>query len=117
LPRPQAKVIRALARTVHNGLIRFERVVDSNAFLVRLSEVAGIGESTAEWVAMRALREPDAFPSADRDLAHALALESSSELEQRSLAWRPWRAYAAIYLWTFGDEIGSSRKCIRSFRR
>src|SRR6266478_2811947 len=54
---------------------------------------------------MRALREPDAFPSADRDLARVLALGSSSEFEQRSQAWRPWRAYAAIYLWTFTGEI------------
>ena len=105
LSRPAADAIRALARAVRNGQISFEKVADSNAFLGRLSEVAGIGESTAQWVAMRTLREPDAFPSADRDLARVLALGSSSEFEQRSLAWRPWRAYAAIYLWTLAGEI------------
>ena len=105
LTRPQAAAIRALARAVRNGFISFERVADSDAFLTRLSEVPGIGESTAQWVVMRALREPDAFPSADRDLARVLALGSSSEFEQRSQAWRPWRAYAAIYLWTFTGEI------------
>jgi AraC family transcriptional regulator of adaptative response / DNA-3-methyladenine glycosylase II len=105
VPRAQAYAIRALARAVHNGQIKFEKVTDSNAFLTRLSEVPGIGDSTAQWVAMRALREPDAFPSADRDLARVLALGSSSEFEQRSLDWRPWRAYAAIYLWTFAGEI------------
>jgi AraC family transcriptional regulator, regulatory protein of adaptative response / DNA-3-methyladenine glycosylase II len=103
--RPQADAIRALARAVRYGQISFEKLVDSNAFLARLSEVPGIGESTAQWVAMRALRDPDAFPSADCDLARVLALGSSSEFEQRSLAWRPWRAYAAIYLWTFAGEI------------
>ncbi len=105
LTRPQAAAIRALARAVGNGFISFERVADCDAFLTRLSEVPGIGESAAQWVVMRALREPDAFPSADRDLARVLALGSSSEFEQRSQAWRPWRAYAAIYLWTFTGEI------------
>ncbi len=105
LTRPQAAAIRGLARAVRNGFISFERVADSDAFLTRLSEVPGIGESAAQWVVMRALREPDAFPSADRDLARVLALGSLSEFEQRSQAWRPWRAYAAIYLWTFTGEI------------
>ena len=103
--RRQADAIRALARAVRYGQISFEKLVDSNTFFARLSDVPGIGESTAQWVAMRALREPDAFPSADRYLARVLALGSSSEFEQRSLAWRPWRAYAAIYLWTFAGEI------------
>jgi AraC family transcriptional regulator of adaptative response / DNA-3-methyladenine glycosylase II len=105
LLRPQADAIRALARAVRAGQISFEKVVDSDAILMRLAEIPGTGESTAQWVAIRNLREPDAFPSADRHLARALALGSSSEFEQRSLAWRPWRAYAAIYLWTFAGEI------------
>ena len=105
LLRTQADAIRALARAVRNGQISFEKVVDSSEFLTRLSEVPGIGESTAQWVAVRTLCEPDAFPSADRDLAGVLRLRSSSEFEQRSLAWTPWRAYAAIYLWTFAREI------------
>ena len=102
LPRPQADAIRALARAVRDGRISFEKVVNSNAFLIGLSEIPGIEESTAQWTAVRYLREPDAFPSADSDLACALDLGSA---KRRSLAWRPWRAYAAIYLWTFGREI------------
>jgi AraC family transcriptional regulator of adaptative response / DNA-3-methyladenine glycosylase II len=105
IPRQQADAIRALTRAVRNGLISFEKVVNSNALLTWLSEFPGIGEPIAQWVAIRGLGEPDAFPSADTDLACALALNSSSEFEQRSLAWRPWRAYAAVYLWTFATEI------------
>jgi len=105
LPRAQADAVSALARAVRAGQISFEKVVDSDAFLRRLCEVPGIGEWTAQWVAVRAVREPDAFPSADRHLADTLNLGSSSELEKYSLAWRPWRAYAAIYLWTFAGEI------------
>jgi len=105
MPRAQADAIRALARAVRDGQINFEKVLDSSAFVARLSEIPGIGEWPTQAVAMRALREPDAFPSADRGLAHPLALANSNELEQRSQAWRPWRAYAAIYLWTFAEEI------------
>ena len=79
--------------------------MDSNVFLTRLSEIPGIGESTRQWVALRALRDPDAFPAADRALARVLSLGTSTDFEQHSLAWRPWRGYAAIYLWTFGAEI------------
>lgn len=105
VPGPQADAIRALARAVRDGQISFEKVADTDAFLSQLSQIQGITESVAQWVAMRALREPDAFPFADRDLASVLALGSSSEFERRSVAWRPWRAYAAIYLWTFANEI------------
>jgi AraC family transcriptional regulator of adaptative response / DNA-3-methyladenine glycosylase II len=108
--RPEADGIRGLARAVRNGQISFEKVADFNAFLIQLSELPGIAECTAQWVAMRALRAPDAFPSADRDLACALALGSSSEFDQRSQAWRPWRAYAAVYLWNFASEIGACGK-------
>jgi 3-methyladenine DNA glycosylase/8-oxoguanine DNA glycosylase len=67
-------------------------------------EVRSIGKWTAQYVAMRALGEPDAFPSADVGLLRALGLRSSRELEQRSEAWRPWRAYAAMYLWNIPSE-------------
>jgi 3-methyladenine DNA glycosylase/8-oxoguanine DNA glycosylase len=50
-------------------------------------------------VAMRALGEPDAFPSSDLGLLRALNMSSVRELERRAEAWRPWRAYAAMYLW------------------
>ena len=106
VPGPQADAIRALARAVHCGQIRFERVADTDAFFSRLSAIPGITDSVAQWVAVRALREPDAFPSADRDLALSLGISSSMEFEQCSLAWRPWRAYAAIYLRTFAGDFG-----------
>jgi len=102
----RADTIRALARGVCDGKIRFEGVVESDAFLNRLCEIPGIGKWTAQYVAMRALGEPDAFPSSDLGLLHALALGSPRELEQRAEAWRPWRAYAAMYLWRMASESG-----------
>src|SRR5580700_4492274 len=113
----RAETIRTLARAVCEGRIIFERVADSDAFLNRLCEIPGIGKWTAQYVAMRALREPDAFPSSDIGLLRAMSLESSRELENRAEAWRPWRAYAAMYLWKiFGEskvrveKISSNRK-------
>ena len=106
VPTPQANAIRVLARAIHNGQISFEKVADTGALLSRLCGIPGITLAAAQWVAMRALREPDAFPSADRDLALSLGMASSVEFEQRSLAWRPWRAYAAIYLRTFSSDFG-----------
>jgi AraC family transcriptional regulator of adaptative response / DNA-3-methyladenine glycosylase II len=100
LPRARAETIQTLARAVCHGQILFDRIVDSEAFLTRLREIPGIGKWTAQYVAMRALAEPDAFPCGDLGLLHALKLESSRELEQRAEAWRPWRAYAAMYLWS-----------------
>ena len=117
MPGARAETIRALARAVRDGKIKFEGVVDSDAFLNRLCEIPGIGKWTAQYVAMRALREPDAFPSSDIGLLRAMSLESSRELENRAEAWRPWRAYAAMYLWNIfgeskvrGEKISSNRK-------
>jgi AraC family transcriptional regulator of adaptative response / DNA-3-methyladenine glycosylase II len=100
----RAETIRALARAVCAGKINFEGIVDSDAFLHRLCEIPGIGKWTAQYVAMRALGEPDAFPSADLGLLRALDLGTARELEQLAEGWRPWRAYAAMYLWRIASQ-------------
>ena len=99
LTQKRAQTIRTLARAVCNGKISFERIVGADTFMAQLAEIPGIGSWTAQYIAMRALREPDAFPSADVGLLHVLGLKNSSELEKRAETWRPWRSYAAIYLW------------------
>jgi AraC family transcriptional regulator of adaptative response / DNA-3-methyladenine glycosylase II len=104
LPGARAETIRALARAVCDRRISFEGVVDSDALLNRLCEIPGIGKWTAQYVAMRALTEPDAFPIGDLGLLRATALASSRELEHRAEAWRPWRAYAAMYLWRIAGQ-------------
>ena len=104
LTSARAETIRALARAVCDGQISFEGIAESDAFLTRLCEIPGIGQWTAQYVAMRALGEPDAFPSGDLGLLRALELKSVRELERRAEAWRPWRAYAAMYLWNVAGE-------------
>jgi len=96
----RAETIRALARAVRDGQIKFDGIIDSDAFLARLLEIPGIGPWTAQYVAMRALGEPDAFPPGDGALLSTLHLASDAELRERAEAWRPWRAYAAMYLWS-----------------
>jgi len=123
LTRARAETTRALARAVCDGRINFAGITEVDAFLNRLCEIPGIGKWTAQYVAMRALGEPDAFPSGDLGLLRALALENSRELEQRAEAWRPWRAYAAMYLWNTASKrkvessaSGASWECTASER-
>jgi AraC family transcriptional regulator of adaptative response / DNA-3-methyladenine glycosylase II len=104
MPKARSETIRALARAVCGGQISFEGVDNSEDFLARMCDIPGIGKWTAQYVAMRALGEPDAFPSGDIGLLRALGLTSPRELERRAEAWRPWRAYASMYLWTIASE-------------
>ena len=104
LREERAETIHALARAVCDGAISFDRVIDSDAFSAQLREIPGIGCWTAQYVAMRALREPDALPTGDAGLLRALGLRTQCELEKRAEAWRPWRSYASMYLWSTANE-------------
>jgi 3-methyladenine DNA glycosylase/8-oxoguanine DNA glycosylase len=99
LTTARASTLRSLARAIAEGKISFENVADSTDLLTRLCEIPGIGPWTAQYVALRALGEPDAFPSTDLGLLRALRISNPRELERRAEAWRPWRAYAAVHLW------------------
>ncbi len=103
LPRTRAGAIRALARAVHDGRLALDVPLDPQAVVAGLEGLPGIGPWTAQYIAMRALREPDAFPTSDLGLRRA-ASDSPRPLSERELArraehWRPWRAYAAMALW------------------
>jgi AraC family transcriptional regulator, regulatory protein of adaptative response / DNA-3-methyladenine glycosylase II len=114
LTKARGETIRSLARAVCEGRIRFEGIVETGAFLERLCEISGIGAWSAQYVAMRALGEPDAFPAGDLRLLRAMNLTSSRELERRSEAWRPWRAYATMYLWNdFSEKKIKGNKSLR----
>lgn len=91
----RASTLRALARAVRDGGVVFDGVSTIEA----LRAIPGIGDWTAQYVAMRALNEPDAFPSGDLILRRMAGDLSARELERRSDAWRPWRAYAVMLLW------------------
>jgi len=110
LTKARAETIRALARAVSDRRISFDGVVDSDAFQAKLCEIPGIGKWTAQYVAMRALGDPDAFPSSDLGLLRATGLSSFRDLEGLAEAWRPWRAYGAMYLWSLASDARTSSK-------
>jgi AraC family transcriptional regulator, regulatory protein of adaptative response / DNA-3-methyladenine glycosylase II len=95
----RATTIRALARAVDSREIVLEPGLDPEVVITRLRELPGIGDWTAQYIAMRALRWPDAFPAGDLGLLRAWGETSIHRLRDAARAWRPWRAYAAIYLW------------------
>jgi AraC family transcriptional regulator of adaptative response / DNA-3-methyladenine glycosylase II len=95
----RAATIRRLAQAVCDGALTLAPAGDSGAAMSALTDVPGIGPWTASYVAMRALGEPDAFPAGDLVLRRMAGNLTARELERRSQAWRPWRAYAVMLLW------------------
>ncbi len=98
----RAETIRGVARALLDGRVDFnaERTLDDAT--ARWTALPGIGPWTAQYIALRALGHPDAFPGGDLVLRRAAGGESaptSRALSIRAEAWRPWRAYAAIQLW------------------
>jgi AraC family transcriptional regulator of adaptative response / DNA-3-methyladenine glycosylase II len=105
MPKSRADTLRALAAAVAADPRFFDANRDLDEAIRQLRSVRGVGDWTAHYIALRQLREPDAFPHADVALSRALAAcegrrRSSSELLLRAEAWRPWRAYAAQHLWS-----------------
>jgi AraC family transcriptional regulator of adaptative response / DNA-3-methyladenine glycosylase II len=106
----RAETIRVLAGRVADGAIALGSGIDAAATLSALRALPCIVAWTAQYVAMRALGEPDAFPSGDRVLRRMAGAPTARELERRSEAWRPWRAYAVMLLWQEATEDGTSRR-------
>lgn len=104
LPRKRAEAVRALARAVSEGSIAFNATNNVDEFQARLCQLPGIGDWTAQYIAMRAMGDPDAFPASDLGLQRVAALNHELELTKRAEAWRPWRSYAAMYLWQETEE-------------
>jgi AraC family transcriptional regulator of adaptative response / DNA-3-methyladenine glycosylase II len=107
MPRARAAALSALAASAAGDARLFNPDQDLDAAVARLRALPGIGEWTAQYIAMRALREPDAFPAADIGLLRAMSATDGTRptptaLLARAEAWRPWRAYAAQHLWTAG---------------
>jgi AraC family transcriptional regulator of adaptative response / DNA-3-methyladenine glycosylase II len=96
---PRAESILSLALAVSQRQIDLGPGLDPDAIASALQALPGIGDWTAQYIAMRALRWPDAFPAGDLGLMKALGEKSVRLLRAGSEAWRPWRAYAAMYLW------------------
>ncbi|MEK7470243.1 MAG: Ada metal-binding domain-containing protein [Planctomycetota bacterium] len=95
----RARCIVALARAIRGGRIRLAPGSDVEETRARLCSIPGIGPWTAEYIAMRTLAWPDAFPHTDLGIRRALRTDNPVKILAIAEKWRPWRAYAAIALW------------------
>jgi len=114
MPAARGRAILSLAAAAAADRRLFEPSRSLEDAIDRLRALPGIGEWTAQYIAMRALREPDAFPAADIGLLRASAAADGrptpAELLIRAAAWCPWRAYAAVHLWSAGPATHGSAK-------
>jgi AraC family transcriptional regulator of adaptative response / DNA-3-methyladenine glycosylase II len=113
MPKARALALTSLAQAISSDAAIFSRGASLEAAIAKLRSLPGIGEWTAQYIAMRELREPDAFPAADIGLMRAMAQPdgsrpSPSELLSLAERWRPWRAYAAVHLWAAGIAPSAS---------
>lgn len=95
----RARTILALAENIVSGNLSLFPGADIPTTLEKLRALPGIGEWTAQYIAMRALAWPDAFPHTDLGLRKALHENSPKRILQAGEAWHPWRAYATMHLW------------------
>jgi AraC family transcriptional regulator of adaptative response / DNA-3-methyladenine glycosylase II len=113
MPRARSSALAALARAADDDAALFEPAATVEDAVRRLRALPGIGEWTAQYIALRALREPDAFPAADIGLQRSLAdpagvRPSTAALLARAEAWRPWRGYGALHLWTTPNPLSGA---------
>lgn len=99
ITRSRVAALQALARVLADGLELAPHVDQADARR-RLLAVKGIGPWTADYVALRCLRDDDAFPSGDLILRRALGAKTPAEAIRLAEPWRPWRGYATLHLWT-----------------
>jgi AraC family transcriptional regulator, regulatory protein of adaptative response / DNA-3-methyladenine glycosylase II len=106
ITKARSQAIESLAATMIENpqlLQGFQTLDDA---VKQLCKLPGIGDWTAHYIAMRSLREPDAFPAGDLALLRSISkhdpLMTKAKLAKRAENWRPWRAYAAMYLWSAG---------------
>lgn len=102
LPKTRASTLRGLAAACADGRVDFDTGQGLVSLVERLVALPGIGPWTAQYVAMRALSQPDAFPAGDlvlRKIAGGDQPMSERALQALSQRWRPWRAYAVMLMW------------------
>lgn len=97
--RQRQTALQAIAREVASGKLALHAGADVPSTIAALQELPGIGAWTAQYIAMRALRWPDAFPAGDVALQKALGVTTARAASEASQAWRPWRSYAVLRAW------------------
>jgi AraC family transcriptional regulator of adaptative response / DNA-3-methyladenine glycosylase II len=95
----RAETIIALAKAISSGELLLEPGNRVEGTLHQLRKIPGVGEWTAQYIAMRGLSWPDAFPHTDLGIIKALGEKNPKKVLAMTEKWRPWRAYAALHLW------------------
>ena len=105
----RCRSIIALAQAQESGVLSLDGGTQHNPdeAIARLAELPGIGPWTANYIAMRALRWPDAFPKEDIAVRNNLGGITTKEAEAISQAWRPWRSYAVMHVWRMPHPLGA----------
>jgi AraC family transcriptional regulator of adaptative response / DNA-3-methyladenine glycosylase II len=103
----RAACVRDIARAIHEKQLCLEPGPEPATVIEHLQAIRGIGEWTAHYIAMRALRWPDAYPHGDLGLRKALGANSARQVRDAAEVWRPWRAYAAVHLW---NHLGQQQR-------
>ena len=114
MPNARKAALVALAEAALADPLLFQPLGTVEDTVARLRTIRGVGEWTAQYIALRAVREPDAFPASDVGLlrgaaGHGAPRPSPAELHGRAEPWRPWRAYAAQHLWAADAASQSAR--------
>jgi AraC family transcriptional regulator of adaptative response / DNA-3-methyladenine glycosylase II len=99
MPGARARTVVALARAAADGRLVLAPNANIEMTLAALRALPGVGEWTAQYIAMRALSWPDAFPHTDLGVMKALGETGARRVLAAGEAWRPWRAYAVMHLW------------------
>jgi len=99
ITRARAEAIVALAGEVASGRIVLEPAAPLDDTLHALRRIRGLGEWTVQYIAMRSLGWPNAFPEGDAVLKKQLGYSSASGLNRHAEQWQPWRAYATLHVW------------------
>lgn len=103
MPERRIRTVQALAEEVDSERLSFLVKGSLSDLIAQLTRIPGIGDWTAQYIAMRAMGEPDAFPTSDLGIIKALRQGDKrltlKQIRQRAQKWRPWRAYAAMHLW------------------
>ena len=118
MPQARARALVALAAAAAADPQLFAPRGTLEDAVARLKALPGIGEWTAQYIALRQMREPDAFPHGDIGLMRALTgpdgvRPTAQQLAARAEAWRPWRAYAALHLWASEGMAPAKPKPVR----
>jgi DNA-3-methyladenine glycosylase II len=116
MPGKRVETLQRLAAAVASGELSLDvRHSDLGDLRRQLLAMPGIGPWTVEYIAMRAWRDPDAWPAADLVLMNLMTLQEPHLLrlpqhKARAEAWRPWRAYAAMHIWNSAADVAGKQK-------